>query len=84
MKARLFKSTILLLIIAGLLTLAGEQYVTNKNTVEAFCNVKYAHDVDSYKACKVLSPNKLIQQLTDQEKDKYSLEVPKVSLTPVH
>lgn len=84
MRARLFKSTILLLIIAGLLTIAGKQYVTNQNTVEAFCSVKYAHDVDSYKACKVLTPNKLIQQLTDQEKDKYSLEAPKISLTPIY
>lgn len=84
MRAKLFKSIILLLIIAGLLTTACKQYVTNQNTVEAFCSVKYAHDVDSYKACKILTPNKLIQQLTDQEKDKYSLEVPKISLTPIH
>ena len=83
MRARLFKSIILLAII-GLGVLGAKQHLENQNTVEIFCSVKYAHDVDSYKACKVLTPNKLIQQLTQEENDKYSLEVPKISLTPIH
>lgn len=82
LKRKLF-TIITILGILGLGYLTVQQKVESNAVVENFCSVKYQHDVEGYKVCKQLSPNKLIVKLTQEETDKYSNEVPSVSLIPL-
>ena len=43
----------------------------NKNYVEPFCATKHSHNVEDYKACKVLTPTQVLLEL----KEKNSLEI---------
>ena len=42
-----------------------------KNYVEPFCANKYSHNVEEYKACKVMTPTQILLEL----KEKNSLEI---------
>lgn len=51
--------------------------------VENFCSIKYQYNVESYKSCKRLTPNKLIKQLTKDEQNKYIDKIPTIPLLPI-
>lgn len=73
-------------IVLGVIALAyfnTMSMIESKQVVEQFCSVKHQHNVDEYKACKVLTPNKLITKLTKDELNKYNTEVPTISLVPI-
>lgn len=67
---------ILLLVITGITKTIGiyQGYMDNKNFVEPYCAAKYQHNVDEYKACKVLSPTKVLQNLKDNTANACELE----------
>lgn len=57
--------------------------LSNKATVEAYCSTVHAHNVADYKACRVLAPTQILDKLTKAEINRYSSEVPTISLTPL-
>lgn len=48
-----------------------QKIMDNKNFVEPYCATKHSHNVDDYKACKVLTPTQVLLEL----KEKNSLEI---------
>ena len=57
--------------------------IENRTVVEHFCSVKHQHNVDEYKACRMMTPNKLLIKLTQDEENRYGIEVPTISLAPL-
>lgn len=64
---KLVKTIILLLLVVGIFRGINiyQGYMDNKNYVEPYCAVKYEHNVEQYKECKVLTPTKVLQQLKE-------------------
>ena len=48
-----------------------QKIIDNKNYVEPYCATKHSHNVEDYKACKVLTPTQVLLEL----KEKNSLEI---------
>lgn len=42
-----------------------QEQMDRKNYVEPYCAAKHSHNVEEYKACKVLSPVKVLQNLKE-------------------
>ena len=64
-----------ILVLAGILEGINlyQKHLEMVKYVEPYCATKYQHNVDEYKACKVLSPVKILQNL--KEKDTLVTEV---------
>lgn len=48
-----------------------QNIMDKKNYVEPYCATKHSHNVENYKACKVLTPTQVLLEL----KEKNSLEI---------
>ena len=67
------KTTITLVLLVGLFYGINtyQNIMDKKNYVEPFCANKYSHNVEEYKACKVMTPTQILLEL----KEKNSLEI---------
>jgi len=71
--------TIILVLVIGIIATVNSIYQKNY-IVEDFCAVKYEYNVQNYKSCKKLTPNKLIIKLTKDEKESINKQVPTIPL----
>ena len=83
-KSTIVAKSIKVIIIVGIIILGVkgmdiyQTHMEIKNYVEPYCAVKHQHNVDEYKACKVLKPTQVLQQL--KETTNSLAELPEISL----